>query len=146
MNEVLAFIASNSMRRTGSRLRLLTMLCSSDRPLTLHAIQHDADGLPTSSLYRNVIALETAGALRRVTGSDGVPRFELADHIDRHHHHLICSTCGTVNDVELDHDLEVAVHRAAIEVRDRVGFTVTDHTFDMYGMCRTCSEANRNSA
>lgn len=140
MREVLACMASKSLRRTESRLRLLTLLCSSDRPLTLHEIQLATPGLATSSLYRNVIALEGAGVLRRVTGSDGQPHFELADQIDGHHHHLICSVCGVVTDVELGHDLEIAVHRAAVDVHERVGFRVSDHTIDMYGVCRSCSE------
>lgn len=140
MRAAQSYMASKSLRLTTSRLRLLTTLCDSDRPLTLAEIQQRVESLPTSSLYRNVIALETSGVLRRVTGTDGYARFELGDSIDRHHHHLICSECGNIADVEIDADLERQLEHAAMIAQDSVGFRVTDHTFDMHGVCRDCAE------
>ena len=49
-------------------------------------------------MYRNLVVLEQAGVVRRVTSTDDFARYELAEDLTEHHHHLICSSCGTVDD------------------------------------------------
>jgi hypothetical protein len=36
--------------------------------------------------------------VRRVAASDGFSRFELAEDITEHHHHLVCTRCGKMID------------------------------------------------
>ena len=50
-------------------------------------------------MYRNLTVLEDAGVISRVVTHDEWARFELAEDIGGHHHHLICEQCGTVRDV-----------------------------------------------
>jgi len=39
------------------------------------------------------------GVVRRVAGADDHGRFELAEELSGHHHHLVCARCGKVEDV-----------------------------------------------
>ena len=42
--------------------------------------------------------LEQAGVVHRVVATDEFTRYELAEDLTEHHHHLICSSCGAVAD------------------------------------------------
>ena len=70
----------------------------------------DHPGLAQSSAYRNLAVLERAGVVHRIVTSDEFARYELAEDLTHHHHHLICSTCGGVTDFEVsdavEHELE----------------------------------------
>ena len=46
--------------------------------------------LPHSSAYRHLADLQIAGLVRRVAANDEFARFELAEDLTEHHHHLHC--------------------------------------------------------
>ena len=52
----------------------------------------------------------------------------------KHHHHLICRTCGTTVEIEAD-----AVEAWAQDVAARHGFTQARHIVDVFGYCANCS-------
>ena len=57
--------------------------------------------------------LEQAGVVRRVITEEGIARYELAEDLTEHHHHLVCSNCGAVEDVTIPADLETTMDRRA---------------------------------
>ena len=66
-------------------------------------------------------------------------RFELAEDLTGdHHHHLICSSCGGVEDAPASAGIERAVHKAIDEVERATGFRTTAHRIDLVGLCRDC--------
>ena len=73
---------------------------------------------PQSSVYRNLAVLEHAGVVRRVITEGEFARYELAEDLTEHHHHLICSTCGRVEDVTVPPDLETTMDRALDRLRE----------------------------
>jgi Fe2+ or Zn2+ uptake regulation protein len=73
-----------------------------------------------------------------VTGSDDHGRFELAEDLSGHHHHLVCGSCGKVADVRPSARLERALAEAARVAADEDDFDVTDHRFDLLGLCADC--------
>jgi Fe2+ or Zn2+ uptake regulation protein len=108
------------------------------RPLTMPELLDSNPGLSQSSAYRNVTALIDAGAVRRVNGAGDHGRFELAEAMSGHHHHLVCGGCGRVADVHPSPRLERALAEAARLVADEQGFEVTEHRFDLVGTCADC--------
>jgi len=52
----------------------------------------------------------------------------------RHHHHLVCRSCGRTVEVE-DQDVE----RWARSVADAHGFSRVDHQVEVFGTCSTCT-------
>jgi Fe2+ or Zn2+ uptake regulation protein len=116
-------------------------LATAGRPLSIPEILEVNETLPQSSAYRNVTALMEAGVVRRVTGVDDHGRFELAEELAGHHHHLACSNCGTVEDVVPSPRLERAMDEAARVVAEEQGYVITGHQFDLVGTCPTCLEA-----
>jgi Fe2+ or Zn2+ uptake regulation protein len=116
------------------------ILADAARPLSIPEILGAGERLAQSSVYRNLGVLEHAGAVRRVHGADDFVRYELAEDLTHHHHHLVCVSCGTVADVELSVSLERTVDRAVAAVAATTGFEVHSHRLDLMGRCRGCAE------
>jgi Fe2+ or Zn2+ uptake regulation protein len=129
-------LGGHDQRYTPVRRALVTTLATAGRPLSIPEILEANEALPQSSAYRNVTALIEAGVVRRVTGVHG--RFELAEELAGHHHHLACARCGTVEDVVPSPRLERAMDEAARVVAEEQGYLVTGHQFDLVGICPEC--------
>lgn len=124
-------------RYTSSRRRIVRILAEAGRPLTTAEVQAAGDGLPQSSVYRNLAVLEQAGVVRRVMAGD-VARYEPAEDLTEHHHHLICTVCGSVVDVTLPAAIERRLDKAAADVAERTGFDPQAHRLDLIGRCADC--------
>jgi Fe2+ or Zn2+ uptake regulation protein len=125
-------------RYTRLRRALVETMAEAGRPLTIPEILGSNPGLSQSSAYRNITVLIEAGAARRVTGADDHGRFELAEELSGHHHHLVCGTCGSVADINPSPRLERALAEAARAVADEQDFDVTEHRIDLVGTCADC--------
>jgi Fe2+ or Zn2+ uptake regulation protein len=139
--EVALRLAVLDQRYTASRRALVDVLCEGGRPLSIPEILAAADSVPQSSAYRNVTTLIEAGVLRRVAGTDANGRFELAEDLAGHHHHLICTGCGQVLDVDAAPRLERALAAAAADIAAANGFAVVEHRIDLVGTCAQCQKA-----
>lgn len=135
-------LAGLDQRYTRVRRTLVTTLAEVGRPLSIPEIVETSDGqLVKSSVYRIVTELIEAGVIRRVNGLDDTTRYELAEELAGHHHHLACATCGTVEDVVSSARLERAMDDAARVIAEEHGYDVLGHQFDLVGTCPTCQEA-----
>ena len=126
-------------RYTNNRRALVDVLSEADRPLTIPELLERRRSLPQSSAYRNLSILEEVGAVRRVVTNDDFARYELAEDLTEHHHHLICSSCGAVEDFTVSKQLEQRLTSAMTSVARRTGFQPTHHRLDLLGSCADCS-------
>ncbi len=126
-------------RYTTGRRRLVDRLASGARPATIAELLEGGDRLPQSSAYRNLAVLEQAGVVHRIVTADLFARFELAEDLTEHHHHLICAVCGGVEDFTAPPALERSLHRVAGEVAGAAGFTAATHRLDLIGTCPACA-------
>ena len=55
-----------------------------------------------------------------------------------HHHHLVCTDCGRVDDVTFPDDFEASLSRAAEGVVDRHGYRLDAHHLELTGVCGDC--------
>lgn len=115
------------------------MLAGADRPLTLPEILAARPGLPQSSAYRNLVVLEQAGAVRRIVTGDEFARYELAEDLTGHHHHLVCTSCGRIEDLPASDGIERSVAAAAALAARRTGFRTSHHRLDLVGICADCA-------
>lgn len=139
--QVAGLLRRADQRFTSGRRDILDALVELDRPVTIPELIASAPGIATSSAYRHMTVLEDAGVVRRIVlGGDDHARFELAEALtDHHHHHLICSQCGSVDDFTVPAKLERAVSDALDDVAATTGFKATDHRFDLIGLCAKCT-------
>src|SRR5438309_4501520 len=132
-------LAALDQRYTDNRRGVVQALVQADRPLTITEIVDAATSVPISSAYRSLTVLTEAGVVRRVAGADDTGRFELAEDLSgQHHHHLICSNCGTVVDTTATPRLERALAEAARAAAEESDFEVHEHRIDLVGRCADC--------
>jgi Fe2+ or Zn2+ uptake regulation protein len=125
-------------RLTANRQALLDALTASARPLTIPEILDERPDLAQSSVYRNLVVLEEAEVVHRVVGTDEFARWELTEDLAGHHHHLICASCGRVEDVPASAGLERSVAAAAAAITRTTGFRTQHHRLDLVGVCENC--------
>lgn len=134
MAELESALRKTGLRVTRQRSAILDALRKKEGFSTAQALFHElrrrkqAPGLAT--IYRTLSSLAEAGAVdTRVR--DGEQAFRLCG--PRHHHHLVCDGCGSVEEVTSD-EVESWVSKLA----KRRGFLVTAHSADVYGLCALC--------
>lgn len=126
-------------RYTGGRRAIVEALARADAPLAIPQLLERDRSLAQSSAYRNLAVLERAGVVHRIVTSDEFARYELAEDLTGHHHHLICSTCGDVRDFTMSTELERDLDRALDRIASAHGFAADHHRLDLVGTCATCA-------
>ena len=127
-------------RYTSGRRVLIEALAARDRPVTTDELVAAEPRLPRSTTYRNLAILEQAGVVHRVIGGDEFARFELAEELTgRHHHHLVCLSCGAVEDFEAPRRVEKGLADAIGELTSASGFRAETHRLDLLGTCASCA-------
>ncbi len=125
-------------RYTAGRRAIIGLLLAAGHPVSMGDIAKRLPDLPRSSAYRHLTDLEAAGIVRRVSASDEFTRFELAEDLTGHHHHLLCLNCGKVTDVTLPAGFEQDVSKTVRQLADAAGFQPQGHRLDVLGICATC--------
>ena len=128
------------VRYTAGRARVVRLIEAARGPRSaaeLHAVTRS--DVPLSSLYRTLNVLGEAGVLERSHGTDGVARFELAEWLRGHHHHLVCTTCGSVEDVDVGPRDEKLLGALADRIAASQGFHAGGHRIDVEGICGRCA-------
>ncbi|MGB0466233.1 MAG: ferric iron uptake transcriptional regulator [Pontibacterium sp.] len=87
------------------------------------------DDVGLATVYRVLTQFETAGLVSRHHFEGGHSVFELAR--DDQHDHVVCVKCGKVAEFS---DAELT--RRQHQIAEDLGFTVTDRTLYLYGICR----------
>lgn len=132
-------LRESGQRLTANRETIVGVLAAADRPLTMPDILAAGHALAQSSVYRNLLVLEQAGVVRKVVTHDEFAHFELNEDLTEHHHHLICSACGSVEDVPASAGLERSLRTAMDEIARTTGFHADGHRIDLVGLCRRCA-------
>lgn len=137
-------LISGRMRESGQlytkgRRQLVELLAGTGRPATIAELLEAGPRLTQSSLYRNMVDLESVGIVQRVVGTDDLTRFELSEEIIGHHHHVICTECGAVDDFVVPARAERALDAAIAKALEGTGFEPTAHRLDVLGVCADCS-------
>lgn len=144
--EVARRFVQHNQRYSSKRRAIVSMLETSDRPLTILEILQRSKSfkgtkneIAQSSLYRNLVVLEEVGAVQRVVSTDDNGRYELNEEILGHHHHMLCSICGDVRDVTVPPQLEEELDNALTQLAKRSGFKLDQHRLDLIGRCKNCA-------
>ncbi|XKH54520.1 transcriptional repressor [Citricoccus nitrophenolicus] len=87
-----------------------------------------------ATVYRQLGALADEGEADIVSTAEG-QLFRVCWQPDRHHHHLICETCGDAVEVALGDEDWFA--RVAADH----GYAVTRHSLEIFGRCPRCRTA-----
>jgi Fur family ferric uptake transcriptional regulator len=95
--------------------------------------------VPVSTVYRTLAVLEDAGVVQPHHGTRGITRYEIAEWLAGHHHHLLCIHCGAVEDIELPRDLESQLEVLVGQVSGMSSFSASGHSLEVDGRCSRCA-------
>ena len=138
--EVERRLGEHDVRYTRGRRTVFAALAGADGPLSASELhERIEDSLPLSSIYRSLTVLEEAGVLAPHHGTKGITRYELAEWLRGHHHHLVCLECGSVDDVMVTDFDETRVGDVVAEISSRASFKPVNHALEIEGKCARCS-------
>jgi Fur family transcriptional regulator, ferric uptake regulator len=135
----------------GSRLRLLGQQYTPTRRAIVEVLRRAADpvsipdimkakpSLALSSVYRTLAVLEQANIAHRLVTSNEFSRYELAEELTSHHHHLICTSCGRMKDFTLSTKVERSAEKSLEQIAEEAGFLMHGHRLDVVGLCADCA-------
>jgi Fe2+ or Zn2+ uptake regulation protein len=125
-------------RYTPGRRAIIDLLADVGHPVSIGDIADRLPQLPKSSAYRHLVDLQGAGLVRRVAANDEFARFELAEDLTEHHHHLLCVHCGKVVDFTPSAEFERNVTTTVDGLARAAGFEPHSHRLDVLGLCADC--------
>jgi Fe2+ or Zn2+ uptake regulation protein len=140
--EVTERLRRTGQRYTPARQDLVTTLLGLARPATIAELAALDPSQSQSSRYRNLAVLERCGAVRRIPTANGTARFELSEDLSHHHHHLVCSACGRIEDVTLPAQVEATLHRVTAEIGAAHGYRLHGHALELVGACGACQRSS----
>lgn len=118
-------------RATPPRLAVLAATAGEGDQFTAEEIARALPRVGRATVFRTLKLLVEVGVLCRVLLDDGTLRYRWSP--SGHHHHLVCTTCGSVQDFTAC-DVPELVRGLAT----RAGFAVEGHWLDVYGRCSAC--------
>lgn len=129
-------LKSSGLKATLPRLKILEVFQRAAATGVRHLSAEDvykaliADNLDVglATVYRVLQQFEQAGLLVRSHFEQGRAVFELNE--GSHHDHLVCLTCGRVEEF-VDSEIEQRQHKIA----EAHGFQLQDHALALYGVC-----------
>ncbi|ASW56926.1 Fur family transcriptional regulator [Plantactinospora sp. KBS50] len=129
-------LRSRGLRLTAQRQLVLRAVheLGHATPEQVHtAVRGMAAGVNITTIYRTLELLERLGLVRHTHLSHGAPTYHAAD--DDQHVHLVCRSCGTVDD--MDPELLRPVADRLLAER---GFQVDIGHVALFGVCGNCGE------
>ena len=121
---------------TNPRILVLEALLDSKNPLTIDELQSKLSGnVAKSTLYRVLNDLKKIKILHEFTSPDNSTVVELLLEDHSHHHHLFCSDCGEIIDVEMSSEFENLLDKEIKKIEKQFNFVIQDHRVEMFGVC-----------
>lgn len=140
-NQGVAELDNKDLKKAGlkitiPRLKILEIL---EKEKTHHFSAEDiyrillesGEDIGLATVYRVLTQFQEAGLVVRHNFEEGRSVFEL-DH-GAHHDHLVCVKCSRVEEF-----VDPMIEERQRQVAEKAGFTITDHSLNIYGICKTC--------
>jgi len=126
-------LKSKGLKLNNSRMQILELFLgdhtSYSAPELVELLKSKMD---RATVYRNLNFFVENKILDQIQLQSEAPKYELT--ILEHHHHLICKHCKKISSIK-SKSLESALESTKNEIND---FTITDHVFEFYGLCKDC--------
>ena len=129
-------LRGQSRKITRPRAAILEILRKHPHPLTNKEILNalPKGGCDLATIYRSMHLLEKMGMVKRFDFGDGAARFELiGDGDDGHHHHLVCTGCSEIVEIE-----ECFPNKIEQRIANKNGFKAVTHKLEFFGICPEC--------
>jgi len=124
-------LEARGYRVTPSRRAVIAAILARKKHFAADELAKRCRGAGRATVFRTIRLLSDLGVVCRVLMDDGSPRYLVSR--SGHHHHLVCTDCGAVQDLD-----QCAVAGALREVADASGYEIEGHWLELYGRCAAC--------
>jgi Fur family ferric uptake transcriptional regulator len=135
IDDIASRLAQKGYRMTPQRLMILEAIEGASGHVSAEEIFQDIKkrypGLNISTVYRTLELLKETGLVTETDMGDGRVRFHSAGH--EHHHHLVCSRCGKVIDLN-----EETLSPLIDALSKKYGFRADLKHLAIFGYCKDC--------
>jgi Fur family peroxide stress response transcriptional regulator len=123
------------LKITPQRTSVLEVLSDLKKPITIQEIflHLKKKNIDLVTIYRTITSLEKVGLVKRVDLRQDAVFYELNMN---HHHHIVCTNCGTMEDFEI---CEMEKLSKKIASKSHKFKTIVEHNFELFGLCNSCS-------
>ena len=126
-------LKSSGLKATLPRIKILEIFQrTAQRHMTAEdvfkALLAEQADIGLATVYRVLMQFEQAGLLKRSHFESGKSVFELNE--GQHHDHLVCLTCGRVEEF-----FDAEIEKRQREIAAARGFELQDHALSMHAVC-----------
>lgn len=118
-------------RITPSRVAVIAAVLAQSGHFSVEDITRQARAVGRATVFRSMRLLTELDVVCRVLLDDGSLRYRVSRR--GHHHHLVCVSCGSVQDLD-----ECAVGDLVRELAAATHYEIEGHWLEFYGRCASC--------
>lgn len=141
MQDSKKILSDNNVSITNPRVLVLEALLDNKSPITIDELLTKLENqVAKSTLYRVLSDLKKINILQEFTNLENQSVVELLLDTDSHHHHLFCSDCGEIIDVEMANEFEEKLSKEIKRIEKKFNFIIEDHRLELFGKCTDLCE------
>jgi Fur family ferric uptake transcriptional regulator len=118
-------------RVTETRRRIIRALLDASNHFTIEDVLHSVPDVGRATVFRTMKMLLDLNVVCRVLMEDGNIQYRLSSR--GHHHHLVCRSCGRVEDFA-----KCDVAALVEELARKTEYQIEGHWLEVYGTCASC--------
>jgi len=134
LEPVLQRLEDQGYRITPSRLAVVAAVLTHAGHFTVDDIMGQLRGVGRATVFRTMKLLAEIGIVCRVLLENGHLHYRVSR--QGHHHHLVCVSCGGVQDLD-----DCIVADLVGELSASTGYNIEGHWLELYGRCGACRSA-----
>ena len=131
LEQIARQLEARGYRVTPSRRAVIAAILQQPGHFTVDDLLRRCRGAGRATLFRTLRLLSQIGVVCRVLMEDGTRHYAVSRR--EHHHHLVCTACGQVQDLD-----QCAIEGALRELSQSFGYEIDGHWLELYGRCCTC--------
>lgn len=139
ISEFRDWLRDRGLKTTSQRDDIARVFFGTDRHLSVEELYGEVrrvnPRIGYATVYRTLRLLKEAGLAAERHFDDAEARYEQTAEDEEHHDHFICERCQRI--VEFSNDEIEALQEA---IARKLGFVITRHRLELYGICRDCRE------
>ena len=136
---VTEILLEKNLSITSPRKLIIEEIIKNSNPISIENLQKRLEGkVALSTLYRALNDLKSAEVIKEFTTTDSITMFELISLGEEHHHHLFCTSCGKIIDIDLSKKFEKNVDAEVVKIEKNFNYKITEHTLELLGLCSKC--------
>ena len=129
-------LSENNISITNPRIIVLEQLLKYKKPISVDSLLSSLNNqVAKSTLYRVLNDLKDINILHEFSTPDNQTVVELILEDHPHHHHLFCSDCGEIIDVEMATEFENRLLKEIKRIEKKFNFVIEDHRLELFGKC-----------